>query len=217
MKYKVNFKSLSTKQKIEYVWDYYRWHIIAVIFGITIIVSAILHVITYKEPLLSVMMLNSYRSMSDSSEMGFDEFFEAYGYESFDGALELKKDLYFDENGNTNQEDYRNYEIMLALLIGGDYEIFLGTGDVYLEFVQQGFFADLSEILSEDLLEKYKEQMVYSDEMGECAEYPAAVLLKNNQWLNRNNYYKEECYFGIVKGANMTDSVTEFSEFLLTY
>ena len=217
MKYKVNFKALSTKTKIEYIWGYYRWHILAIICGIAMIVSAVLHALTYREPLLSVMMLNSYRSMSNLSEVGFDAFFETYGYESFEGALELKKDLYFHENGNTNQEDYQNYEIMLALLIGGDYEVFFGTGDAYLEFVEQGFFTDLSEILSDNLFKKYREQMIYSDAMGACDEYPAAIILKNNQWLDQNNYYKDECYFGILKNSDTPKIAADFVEFLLEY
>ena len=217
MKYNVNFKALPTKAKIEYIWDYYRWHIFAIICGIAIIISSVLHAITYNEPLLSVIMLNSYRSMSDTIDSGFDEFFETYGYESFEGALELKKDLYFHGNGNTNQEDYQNYEIMLALLIGGDYEVFFGTGDAYLEFVEQGFFADLSEILSDDLLKKYGEQMIYSDDMGESAEYPAAIILKNNQWLAENNYYNGNCYIGILNQENTSEVVIEFIEFILSY
>lgn len=48
MKYKVNFKSLSTKQKIEYIWDYYKWHMVILIFVISIIVSTVQKSINYK-------------------------------------------------------------------------------------------------------------------------------------------------------------------------
>lgn len=217
MKYKVNFKSLSTKQKIEYVWDYYRWYIIAVICGITIIVSTISHVITYKEPLLSVIMLNSYSPMTGNAEAGFDEFFQEFGYGSYEGALELKQDLYFQENKELDPIDYQNYEILLAMLIGGDYDVFLGIGDVYLDFVNQGFFADLSEILSDDLLDTYEEQIIYADNMGEITQYPAAIILENNQWLVQNNYYNGECYLGILEKEHLNESAIEFSEFLLKY
>ena len=217
MKYKVNFKTLFTKEKVEYIWGYYRWHILAFICGIAVIVSAVRQTVTYREPLLSVIMLNSYSSMADTTGSGFKEFFEAYGYESFEGALELKKDLYFHGEGETNYEDYQNYEILLALLMAGDFELFFGAGDVYLEFVNQGYFVDLSELLSKHLLECYEGNLIYSDDMGESQPYPCAIKLSGNEWLSENNYYCDECYFGILRQANTPEIVAEFAEFLLSY
>lgn len=217
MKYKVNFKALSTKAKIEYIWGYYRWHILLIICVISIIVSTIFHVMTHKDPLLTVIMLNSYSSMTDTTDAGFEEFFKIYNYENFDGALELKKDLYFYGRESTNHEDYQNYEVLLALLLAGDCEVFFGTGDIYLEFVKQGYFMNLSEVLSDKLLAQYGEQIIYSDDLGECKEYPAAIKLKNNQWLIQNNYYEEECYFGILKNSDTPKIAADFAEFLLEY
>ena len=217
MRYKVNFKRLSMRKKVEYIWGYYRWHILGVICGIAIIVSAVFRTITYKEPILSVIMLNSYDSITESTDNGFEEFFKEYGYENFEEALELKQDLYFQENKELDQIDYENYEILLAMLIGGDYDVFLGTGDVYLEFANQGFFADLSEILSNDLVDKYEEHIIYSNNMGEITPYPAVIILENNPWLVQNNYYNGACYLGILEKEHINRSAVEFSEFLLKY
>lgn len=215
MKYKVNFQALSKKAKVEYIWEYYRWHIIGILCGITIIVSAVFRVVTYKEPLLSVIMLNSYNSMTDTTGEEFEEFFQEYGYESYEGATDIKNVLYFSANEESNQIDYQDYEILLALLIGGDYDVFLGTGDEYLSFMDDGFLADLSEVFSDEFLQKYKEQIIYSNNMSESAGYPAAFSLKNNQWLSKNNYYNRECYLGILNKDNISEIAIDFSEFLL--
>ena len=57
--------------------------------------------------------------------------------------------------------------MLLALLMAGDFELFFGTVNVYLEFVNQGYFVDLSEVLSKHLLECYEGDLIYSDDMGE--------------------------------------------------
>lgn len=217
MKYKVNFKTFSTKEKAEYIWEYYRWHILTLICTVTILASVVLNFITYKEPLLNVIMLNSDSSTYDTQTQGFEEFFKKYGYETFEGALEIKKDLYIHSVENVSYEEYQNYEVLLTLLMGGDYELLLGTGDIYQEIVNQGCLMDLSEVLSEELLERYEGQLIYFDDMGETEPYPCAVVLSGNQWLSENHYYYEECYFGLLKQANTSEIATRFAEFLLNY
>ena len=215
MKYKVNFKSLSTKQKIEYVWDYYKWHVVILVFVISMIVSTVQNAINYKEPLLNIIMLNSYGAMMNTEDHGFEEFFERYNYDSFDGAVEIKKDLTFSREGELNYEDYQNYEVLFSLLVGQEYQMILGTGEKTLDFLNQGFLSDLSTILSKDILERYKNQLVYFEDEGK--KYPCAIILSNNQWLAENNYYDGECYVGILNQENISEVVIDFTEFLLSY
>lgn len=205
------------KQRIEYLWDYYRWHFIVAIVALLIIVATVSESIQQKDPLLSVIMLNTTTSLTDTTGTGFEEFFQKYGYEYFDGALEMKRDLYFYGKESTSYEDYENYEILLALLLGGKCEVFMGTGDVYLEFVNQGYFVDLSEALSDELLDMYEGQIIYSEDMGELDPYPCVIELSDNQWLKENNYYNEKCYFGILKSADTPEVAADFADFLLNY
>lgn len=215
MKYKVNLKSLSIKQKIEYVWDYYKWHIIIPIFIISMIVSTVQNAVNYKEPLLKIIMINSYGVAEDNENQGFEEFFEKYGYESFDGAVQIKKDISLSQEGELNYEDYQNYEVLISLLVGQECQIVLGTGEKSLDFLNQGFLADLSMILSKDILERYEKQLLYFEDEGK--KYPCAVILSKNQWLAKNNYYDGECYIGILNQENISEVVIEFTEFLLSY
>lgn len=215
MKYKVNFKALSTKQKIEYVWDYYKWHVVILVFVISMIVSTVQNAINYKEPLLNIIMLNSYGAMINTEDHGFEEFFERYDYDSFDGAVEIKKDIFFSLQEELNYEDYESYEVLFPLLVGQEYQMILGTGEKTLNFLNQGFLSDLSMILSKDILERYKNQLVYFEDEGK--KYPCAIILSNNQWLAENNYYDGECYVGILNQENISEVVIDFTEFLLSY
>ena len=43
MEKKTAFKDLSRKAKVQYIWDYYRWHIIAAICLVAFVISMIVH------------------------------------------------------------------------------------------------------------------------------------------------------------------------------
>ena len=215
MKYKVNFKALSTKQKIEYVWDYYKWHVVIFVFVISMIVSTVQNAINYKEPLLNIIMLNSYESIMDTEIQGFEDFLKKYNYDSFEGAVEIKKDIFISESDEPSLADYQSYETLFSLLVGQEFQLIMWSGENPLDYLDEGFLVDLSEILPRDLLESNEKCLIYS--RNEEKEYPCAITLLNNQWIDENNYYNEECYIGILYQENISKVAIEFIEFVLNY
>lgn len=80
MEKKTDFKALSNKAKVQYIWDYYKLHIL---FGgviATIVIGLGYHFITYRKPVLSVIMINV-QTTSENAEAAFDEFSDAAGYD----------------------------------------------------------------------------------------------------------------------------------------
>lgn len=213
MEKKTDFKSLSTKAKIGYVWDYYRWPILIAAFIIAIAASLIHHFVTYQEPALNVIMFNNDSSPNTTTE-GFDEFLRTNGHETDEDSVVLAADFAFPENGQGN--DYNDYMAMSTIVLAGGQDLLFGTGDVFLNYAKQGIFVDLSAILPAELLEKYKDQLIYSTNNGETASYPCAVELTNNEWLKKYNYY-DTCYFGILECADHPELAAEFATFLLSY
>ena len=67
MEKKTDFKALSNKAKVQYIWDYYKLHIL---FGgviATIVIGLGYHFITYRKPVLSVIMINVQTQNSSQS------------------------------------------------------------------------------------------------------------------------------------------------------
>ena len=54
MEKKTAFKDLSRKAKVQYIWDYYRWHIIAAICLVAFVISMIVHYAAYRESVLDI-------------------------------------------------------------------------------------------------------------------------------------------------------------------
>lgn len=217
MEAKTDFKELSTKAKIGYVWDYYKWHIIVAITIVSFIVYMIHHYATYRDPLLNVIMINTNDTYNASTE-GFDEFQETYGYDAKEYPISLSSSFYFpeDENSEAAALSYTDHQTLATMVAAGSGDLFFGTGNVYLSYAEQGALLDLSSFLSPELLEKYEDKLLYATNEGEVAPYPCAIELTDNAWLSKYNYY-DSCYFGIFYRNQNPDACREFAEFLLNY
>lgn len=214
MEKKPDFKAMSTKTKIEYVWDYYKWHIIGSIAAVAFVGSMIYHFVSYREPLLNVIMINSNDSYN-TDDSGFVEFQDAYGYDTEDFPISLAS-FYLGEGEDAATAYYQDYQAFATMVAAGGEDLFFGTGDVYLNYCEQGALADLSTILSPELLAKYEDHLIYSTADGEVAPYPCAIELSDHAWLRKYNYY-DTCYFGIFYRNQNADACKQFAEFLLTY
>ena len=73
MEKKTDFKALSSKAKVQYIWDYYRLHILSVIVIGGIVIGLTYHFVSYRKPILSVIMINV-QTTSENADAAFDEF-----------------------------------------------------------------------------------------------------------------------------------------------
>lgn len=212
MEKKTNFKALSTQAKFQYIWDYYKWHIVAVTAAVAFVFSMIRHFVSYREPILSVIMINCVSADADGS--GFDEFLDTYGHDSANEPVALTANLYFTENAS--MDAFSNAELLTAMVAAGDQDLFFGSGEVYLNYANEGALTDLSAVLPADILARYQDSLVYTTEDNTVEAYPCAIELTGNAWLSENGYY-DTCYFGVFYSAPHLDTVQEFAEFLLNY
>lgn len=213
MEKKTDFKALSNKTKAQYVWDYYKWPIVITVAIVSFVIYMIYHYATYREPFLNVIMINCNDSISANAD-GFDEFLTEYGYDPKESPVFLSSSLHFSEGEYSMS--YNDYQVLTMMIAAGDQDLFFGTGDVFTDYAEQGALIDLSTVLPAELLEQYKDSLLYSTDGGEVASYPCAIELTDNTWLKKNNYY-DTCYFGIFYQNHNLEASVQFAEFLLGY
>ena len=71
------FKTGTTRDKVEYIWEYYKWHILVVVFVVYFIGSVIYNNVTAKEYVLQGIFLNTLVESETVLEMEQD-FIKAY-------------------------------------------------------------------------------------------------------------------------------------------
>ncbi len=212
MEKKPDFKAMSAKTKISYIWDYYRWHIIASIGTVALIVSVIVHFVTYKEPVLNIIMINCANPYNANS--GFDAFLAEEGYENDPSLIALSSNLYFSDDSGP-MSSMQAYQALAAMIAAGGQDLFFGTGEIFDAYADQGTFADLSVLLPEDLLDTCADSLIYSTNDGTTEAYPCAIEITENKWLSENNYYYGTCRLGILAGYAHPETAVQFVRFLL--
>lgn len=210
MEQKTDFKALSTKAKIEYVWDYYKIPFIIIAVIISVIAAVIYQYVTYEPPIFNVIMFNCNHAV-DTTAVGYYDFLEEEGIEYTDTAVSLTSTLNFTENSSTTIYDRQT---LTMLLYSGGQDILMGTGDVFLAYAEQNVLMDLREVLSEETMKKYEDCLIFGTDEETGETYPCAIELTGNSWLKKYDYY-DSCYFGIPYGAGNLELATRFAEYLL--
>ena len=117
MEKKTDFKALSNKAKVQYIWDYYKLHIL---FGgviAAIVIGLGYHFITYRKPVLSVIMINV-QTTSENAEAAFDEFSDATGYDKKQQPIDVSANLQFSDDPNATT-DYNDYMVLSTMIGAG--------------------------------------------------------------------------------------------------
>lgn len=216
MEKKTDFKALSKKAKVQYIWDYYKFHILVAICAVAFVVSLIYHYATYKESVLNIIMVNvcdPYRA-----EMpGLDDFFEEAGLDT------STEEINVDTSNTYNLEDdafstnyYSDQTLTLKLSVGGT-DIFFAPEQVFSTYGSAGCLMDLSTVLTEEEMEQYADLFLYASDEENTITIPCGVLLENNSWLMDNGYYDGPCYFGIANNTDNVDLALSFFRYVMSH
>ncbi len=210
MKKDSKFQSLSTKAKIQFIWDYYRWHILVGLCVLVFGISTLHDVFSYRDPILNITMINSYIS-SYSPEETFADFLDTYGYETFDHAVIVDDGIYF---GSDPQTAMISSQRLMCTLAAGETDMIFWSSDDPDCFSHDAFLADLSTILPAEILSAYSDEILYATDEETGSHYPCAIKLVGNKWLNDYGYYTD-CYMGIPYHAVELPVVKDFCNYLL--
>lgn len=152
------------QKKIEYIWEYYKIHIITIVFFAILGFSYIYSVITEPQVLLNGIFLNAV------SHDSVEELKQNYIQEN---SVDTKKyDIVFDSGWKYSLEavgedalnnNYTN-QIITVRTVAGDLDFVIGNCSVMELFSYGMYFCDLRELLSEEDLERYYPYFLYVDQ-----------------------------------------------------
>ena len=214
-KTKINWKSFTFRQKMEYIWDYYRiW--IAIILGCAILGGHSIYAhLQYQPPLMNVVMMNTLQGTA-APAAAFYEFLDAFGYQKYDGAVSVHTAVRFVETKEAEYQNYHLEQLLFALATTGEQELLFGNGPVFFTYAQEGMLMDLSSFLPEETLTRLEDSLLYSDYFGEEQRYPCALLLTEHPFMKKSQLYDTPCYVGIFYNADQPQIAQEFLSFLLS-
>ena len=148
------FKDMTGKQKLDYIWTYYKWWIIGALAIIYIIVSVFKTVVRNSTPVyLSAVFLNSTLGDNASFCTLSDEFIEKYGVDSSAYDISMDYSIYLDDNYG-NQASYAGQVKVISMYSAETIDILCGPEKILSGAADVGGYGNLSEILPEGMLDK---------------------------------------------------------------
>lgn len=152
-------QDMTTKGKLEYFWYYYKVHTIAGIFILIMAITLIHDMVTAKDFIFYGVMVNSYQLQADALENSFAEY----------AGLDLEEyDCYIDTSTSLSLTTYDQYNMatvqkLMAQMQSGDLDVLVFNSEIFNNYSLNGMFMDLRTVMTEEELEKYRDQLYYVD------------------------------------------------------
>lgn len=167
-------KTKPCKDKIEYIFDYYKGPIIAVLLAIIVISYLINTKLTAKEEVLNGILINtnSYGSASYEETLSAisDEFLTSIELDTTKNDITLNTSITIgsSEDSAMNYYNTESQMVVFAQIAAGAVDFMTADVDTLVSFAYRDYFCDLSDVLSDADYAAYEPYFLYID--GEIIE-----------------------------------------------
>lgn len=213
MEKKVVLKDMEPKDRVSYIWEYYKWYIIVITFAVIFGIYLIFSYATRKEEVAHVLMVNAdLEAVSDDDNRMFDGLLSDNGYNTAKQEVAVNDGLHVDPTG-VGQNNYYTFSSILTILEAGGADVYLADPETFDLIGSTSNLKDLSTVLPEDIMEKYADKLVYATDEETKEEYPCGIEITGNEWTKETGLYSGECVIGAAYG----DAEDGLSEKLISY
>lgn len=158
-------KQRDRKERMQHLWEYYRWHILVLIVLLCFIVSTIWSAMIRKDVILSGVLLNSTNVASEEVATKLEnDFINKQGLDSEKVQVELNTYwAYKIDNEESAADSYSTLEYLTTLVAGEMLDFVTGDLDALSALAYSDYFEDLSTVLSEEQMKLYEPYLLYID------------------------------------------------------
>ena len=211
---KKKMKGLTWKQKLQYIWDYYK-----VIFVIILVICAAISmgVTIYRnarmDHLLDIIMVNSISFDGEIDGM-MQEFRDKYDADDVKRTITVDSSFQIDPEQN-DQMSMASSMKLLAVSQTDSVDVYMMPKDIFEGYVSSGLFMDIREVLDEELEEELKDQFVMGKTEEDTEEVPYGLVLHDCAKLD-GIFLDEDVYIGFAYRLKDPEIVVDFVKYLLS-
>lgn len=208
------FKDLNFREKINYIWDYFKWWIlgtIAIIITLIITVPGILE--NHKEVQLYALFVNSNIQSQESTTI-MDDYVEAANIDMNNKRIILDSTLYIDRDSTTTTT-MENSQKLTVLFASNTIDVMISDEENFEFCCSQGAFMDLKELLPDDLYEKYSHKMMFAENPTTKEMTAYGIMMNESQILNDENAFSEVPVLSVAYTTEHKENAILFIRYLL--
>lgn len=228
-------KNASLKEKLAYFKDYYLKTTIFIIIGICFF-GALLHSMLSgpKDTAFAALFFNDLGDSSDTTLA--DNFAEYMGIDTEEHDVYIDASMNYHDTQNVTEEfpteestdyslgaasmysydGYVDIEKSMALIASKELDVIVGDEEAFSYYARAECFADVTTILSDEQLEKFKDDLFYytNSETGETL--PVGIYVTGAAKLEEFYYYygNVEPIFGFVVNSQNPDNALAFLDYI---
>lgn len=206
-------KELHGKDKIWYLVHYYGLQTIVALAIIGIISFLIIHYVTQKDTALEIMAVNAMQSEDNPAGNSgyYNDFLKENGLDPDKSEVLVSSNL----GASANESDGASAEsiqMIQSRFMTQSVDVFFADYDFFYSLGEFDYLADIREYLPEELLEKYKDDLVYVKSIETGKKYPIGIKLEKNAWVKETGWYPDACVVGLADGLKNKDLAVKFIE-----
>ena len=207
-------KGKSPKEKLAYFWEYYKVPALIVLLVVIFGSDLIYNIVTKKAIAMEAAFVNMVTAEDFDSEQEAAGFVTWAGIDPKEYEAVFDTGIYIDYDGG---DEYTavNIQKVMAMISARALDVILAD-DSYLEqTADEGYYADLSEVLPEELLAQFEaeDKVLYRDipEDGK-GEIPIAVDVRDSSFFLS---HEVPSWFTVVINAEHPETAVKFLEYML--
>jgi hypothetical protein len=208
-------KKLSFKEKLEYLWEYYKLPALGIILLVSVIGSVAFSMITRVSPLFTCYTVNLHSSIPENFSTFQKDVAEQFNFED-------TRHFLLDTTAIINWEDSgMSFEHIIKLsthFAAAEIDTVIGdTGTLEL-FGQSGGLTNLQTQLPSDTYKKYEHKIISVKLSDSDEEIPCAVDISDSAFMDFINSPSDEpIYFAIPANSQNMELAEQFLDIIFSY
>ncbi|MCJ7841727.1 hypothetical protein MUB24_12630 [Lederbergia sp. NSJ-179] len=200
---------MSTKEKMNYIWEYYKYFIIGFIVLVIFIVYTVYSIANKKEDILNIVLITDYASPEQVEQVKENLYHNFLTDEERDTSNIIIQTL------RLKSEDMQagvEMQKLAAQLSAGDIDFFIADQDFFEQMNQEGQLLSFQELEGIDDLPFQKEQLFYADDNDQKV---TGVNISSNPVFQDLIQKEEEKILFIPINVKNKEVISRFVQFLI--
>lgn len=210
-------KALPFKEKIQYIWMYFKIPIIVALFVIGFGTFLIVRIATnIPDNWLTVTFANTTARAGTGSEI-WKDFTEYAGYDLKQKKVEFNAESYFDYLQNQARGN-AYYNAFVSLADAGEIDAITMSKDSLAALGQSGRLFDLNDEACASLKEKYADRFIYYTPVNDeehTAPIPVGIDVSDSLLVTKYKVYSGDCALGVGAHSENIKEIEDFLRFIL--
>lgn len=206
----------TTRQKAEYVWDYYWLWIVGIVCAVSLVIFVIYRLTTAVTGHWFYLMLADTRAeVGDGTDL-WKGYVGYSGYDTKEKLVEFNDEAYFDYSRNKAAGN-KYYEMFAGLTDAGVLDAVTMEPEKLSALGQSGRLMDLQDPRCRALYERYADRLIYTvpyDTDYSTEPVPVGIDVSDSILITEYGIYRDGCAIGIGAQSSNIEAVEIFLDYI---